>query len=214
MGCADQHRRPVRQQALLTLASTSMRLWLIVLLTLTTKTVFAQVMIRLNGDTTIPIKLLDSLQAVTFLQKEKNNQMYWTYELKLRVKKVDTLSARPDSVVVNHSTPDGRVVKQQVLHYDNKSCLSWSEEKFFNEKGLLAYRETFRHWCGPMKEDEVFIERIRTHFERREYGPQGRIVKWVYWYSISRIMRITYTYDASGKQSKHWEKIQVHEFWN
>lgn len=189
-----------------------MRFFLLVLTIAITQTCIAQ----FRSDTAISKRALDSLQFTIFQQKETINRMHWAYEIKVNVKKVDTLRFRRDSVVVNHLSREGKIIKQEVLSYDRNLCIQYSEESYFNDKGQVAYAERWKFTCnkGVEGENESFFSGMRIHYERLTYDQQGRISERVFWHSTPLTRRILYTYDASGKQHLNRERITEHEFWN
>jgi hypothetical protein len=189
-----------------------MRLFLFILIIAITQTSIGQ----FRSDTVISKRTLDSLQFTIFQERETINRMQWAYEIKVNVKKVDTLKIRQDSVVVNHLNKEGRLVKQEVLSYDKDGCIKYSEESYFSDKGKVAYAERWMFTCKltAKSDDEKSFSGMRIHYERMKYDEQGRISEHVFWHSTPLTRRILYTYDANGKQHPTIKRITEYEFWN
>jgi len=134
---------------------------------------------QFSSDTVISKRVLDSLKYILFQQKETINRMHWKYEIKVNVKKVDTLRIRRDSVVVNHLGRNGKIIKQEVFSYDKNGCTQYAEESFFNNKEQVAYAERWKFTCDQTlkNDDEKSFAGMRVHYERRQYDERGRISK-------------------------------------
>jgi hypothetical protein len=196
-----------------TLAAPTMRLLIYILISAITQNALGQ----FRADTIISKRALDSLQFALFQQKETINQMQWACQMKVNVKRVDSLKIRQDSVVVNHLSGEGKIIKQEILSYDTKGCLSLSDKRYFNNKGNVAYAESWKFSCEKppkVNDDEFFFSGLRVGYQRMKYDEQGRIVLRVFWHSTPMTRRITYSYDSAGKQNQNRERIAEYEFWN
>jgi len=149
-------------------------------------------------DTVVSIKYIDSLKREIANLKEKNNFLFWHYQEKANIAKIDTLYTRADSSIFTFFLQDGKPLKRQFNVLDKDNTIVQYSIHYYNNKGHLKYIENWQNL-----KDDNFGAKLSSA-ERIEYDILGRqTLSVTYFQSARRTIRKTFWYDNSGaKQSK------------
>lgn len=162
-----------------------------------------------KDDTTVTIKYIDSLKREIASLKSRNNFLYWSYQEKVNVAKIDTVFIRADSSIINFSLKDGRPLKRQfnILGKDNN--LVQYTIHYYDNKGQKRYIE---NW-DAMKED--YFDAKLSSAERIEYDSSGRqTLSLKYLQSVHRTIRTEYNYDLKGERQVKSVAIKGDAVWD
>jgi hypothetical protein len=130
------------------------------------------VTLSLNGqtakDTIVSISYIDSLKREVANLKERNNSMFWRFQEKANVTKIDTMFIRPDSSIITYSLKEGKPLKKQFNIHDKKGDIARYSNHYYNNKQQLKYIE---NWVN-LKDDD--FDAKLSSAERIEYDSLGR----------------------------------------
>ena len=160
-------------------------------------------------DTVVPIKYIDSLKIELANLKDRNNFLFWNYQEKVNVSKIDTVFIRADSSIITFSLKDGKILKRQfnLLGKDNNVILY--SNYYYNNLQQVKY---IQNWATMT--DEFFTSRLLSA-ERLEYDSLGRqVLSITYLQSVHRTIRRNFWYDQNGTKQSKVEIIKSYALWN
>lgn len=164
---------------------------------------------QFNIDTTVTIKYIDSLKKTIADLKERNNFLYWHYQEKANVSKVDTIFIRSDSSIITFTLKDGNLLKRQFNILDKDNDIVQYTIYYYNNKKQVSYIEDWQ-----TLKDECFDGRLSSA-ERLEYDSLGRqILSVKYLDSVRRTIRKTFHYDKSGAIETKTSIIKSYALWD
>ena len=161
-----------------------------------------------RNDTTVTIKYIDSLKRELADLKGRNNFLYWSFQEKTYVHKIDTVIIRADSSIITSSLKDGKPLKRQfnVLGKDN-DLLQYTIH-YYDNKGQVRYIE---NW-NTLKDD--YFDAKLSSAERLQYDSLGRqILSVKYLQSVRRTIRTEYSYDLNGERQAKTVIIKSDALW-
>jgi hypothetical protein len=161
-----------------------------------------------RNDTTVTIKYIDSLKRELADLKRRNNFLFWGFQEKAYVGKIDTVFIRADSSIITFSLKDGKPLKRQfsVLGKDN-DLLKYTIH-YYDNKGQVRYIE---NW-NTLKDDN-FDAKLESA-ERLQYDSLGRQTLNVkYLQSVRRTIRTEYSYDLKGERQAKTLIIKSDALW-
>ena len=162
-----------------------------------------------NTDTTVTKKYIDSLRRELSDLKEKNNFLYWAYQEKKNVLRIDTVFIRADSSIITFSLRDGKPLKRQFNILDKDKDLIRYAVHYYNNKEQVKYIENWRSM-----HDDRFDGRLESA-ERIEYDNSGRqTLRVKYLQSVRRTIRTNYLYDLNGEKQTTTEVIKSDALWD
>ena len=140
-----------------------------------------------KNDTTVTIKYVDSLKRVIADLKRRKNFLYWSYQEKTNVHKIDTVFLRADSSIITFLLQDGKPLKQQFNTLDKDNGLVHYTIHYLDNKGQVRYIE---NW-DALKDD--YFDAKLSSAERIGYDSSGRQTLSVkYLKSLHRTIRTEY----------------------
>ncbi|RZJ99902.1 MAG: hypothetical protein EOO46_21610 [Flavobacterium sp.] len=162
-----------------------------------------------KGDTSVPIWYIDSLKREIADLKRTNNFLYWGYQEKTSVDKIDTVFIRSDSSIITFSLKDGKPLKRQFNILSKDKELVQYTFHFYDSKGQVRYVE---NW-DVLKND--YFDAKLTSAERIQYDSLGRPTLSIkYLQSVRRTIRIKYWYDKNGKRQVMPVAIKGDALWD
>ena len=164
---------------------------------------------QVKNDTTVTIKFIDSLKRQIADLKERNNFLYWGYQEKGYVSKVDTLLIRSDSSVITFSLKDGSILKRQFNVLDTSNDIIQYTVHYYDNKQRVRYIEDWQ-----TLKDEYFDGKLISA-ERLEYDSLDRQKLSVkYLQSVRRTIRNITFYDRHGDKQNKTEIIKGDALWD
>jgi len=162
-----------------------------------------------RNDTTVTIKYIDSLKREIADLKGRNNFLYWSFQEKAYVHKIDTVFIRVDSSIITFSLKDGKPLKRQfnILGKDN-DLLQYTIH-YYDNKGQVRYIE---NW-NTLKDD--YFDSKLSSAERLQYDSLGRQTLSIkYLQSVRRTIRTEYWYDLKGERQAKTVIIKGDALWD
>ncbi len=164
---------------------------------------------QVKSDTTVTIKYVDSLKREIADLKQRSNFLFWSYQEKANVSKVDTVLIRPDSSIITFYSKDGNILKRQFNVLDKDNDIVQYTIYYYNNKQQVSYIEDWQ-----TLKDEYFDGRLSSA-ERLEYDSLGRqILSVKYLDSVRRTIRKTFHYDKSGAIETKTDIIKSYALWD
>lgn len=164
---------------------------------------------QVNNDTTVTIKYIDSLKRTIANLKERNNFLYWHYQEKANVYKVDTVFIRSDSSIITFTLKDGKLLKRQYNILDKQNDIIQYTIHYYDNKQQVTYIEDWQ----TLKDD--FFEGKLSSSERLEYDSLGRPTLSIkYLQAVRRTIRKTFFYNQSGTIQTKTEIIKSYALWD
>jgi hypothetical protein len=164
---------------------------------------------QIPNDTIVSIKYIDSLKRELASLKEKNNFLYWHYQEKVSVTKIDTLFICADSSIVTFLLQDGMPLKRQFNILDKDSSIVQYSIHYYNNKQHVRYIENWE----ALKDDN--FDAKLSSAERIEYDSTGRqTLSVTYLQSTRRTVRRTFWYDQNGAKQSRVDVIKNYALWN
>ena len=164
---------------------------------------------QIKGDTTVTIKYIDSLKREIADLKQKNNFLFWGYQEKANVFKVDTVFIRSDSSIITFSFKDGKILKRQFNILDKHNDIVQYTVHYYDSKQQVRYIEDWQ-----TLKDYYFDGKLSSS-ERLEYDSLGRPTLSVkYLQSVRRTIRKTFYYDQSGTIQTKTDIIKNYALWD
>lgn len=162
-----------------------------------------------KSDTTVRRSYIDSLKRELADLKQTNNFLYWSYQEKIDVVKIDTVFIRPDSSVISYLRNDEMPLKRQFNILDrNKNIVQYTIH-YYEKNGLVRYIE---HW--DVLRDGYFDGKLSSA-ERNHYDSLGReILNVKYLQSARRTIRNEYWYDQNGERRNKATIIEGDALWD
>ena len=162
-----------------------------------------------KDDTTVTIKYVDSLKQEIARLKSRNNFLYWSYQEKANVAKIDTVFIRADSSIITFSLKDGMPLKRQFNILGKDNDLVQYTIHYYDNKGQIRYIE---NW-NALKED--YFDAKLSSAERIEYDSSGRqTLSLKYFQSVRRTIRTEFRYDLKGERQVKSVAIKGDAVWD
>ena len=162
-----------------------------------------------KNDTIVTINYIDSLKREIADLKRRNNFLYWGFQEKTYVHKIDTVFIRADSSIITFSLKDGKPLKRQFNILGKDSDLLQYTIHYYDNKGLVRYAEN-----GNTLKGDHFDAKLLSA-ERLQYDSLGRQTLSVkYLQSVRRTIRTDYWYDLKGERQTKTEIIKSDALWD
>ena len=162
-----------------------------------------------KNDTTVTTKYIDSLKREIADLKRRNNFLYWGYQEKAYVSKVDTSFIRSDSSVITFSLKDGNILKRQFSILDKNNDIVKYTVHYYDNKQQVRYIEDWQ-----ILKNDYFDGKLASA-ERLVYDSLGRQTLSVkYLQSARRTIRTTTWYDQDGQKQTKTEIIKSDGLWD
>jgi hypothetical protein len=160
-------------------------------------------------DTTVTKNSIDSLKRELADLKQKNNFLFWSYQEKTNVSKIDTASIRSDSSIITFSLKDGNPLKRQFNTLDKSNNIVQYTIHYFNSKQQVKYIEDWQ-----TLKDHDFDAKLSSS-ERIEYDSLGRQTLSVkYLQSVRRTIRTAFSYEQNGAKQTKTDIINSYALWD
>lgn len=164
---------------------------------------------QVNSDTTVKINYIDSLKRTIADLKKRNNSLYWHYQEKANVSKIDTVVIRSDSSIINFTLKDGKLLKRQFNILDIHNDIVQYTIHFYDSKQRVKYIEDWQ----TLKDN--FFDGKLSSSERLEYDSLGRPTLSIkYLQSVRRTIRKTFSYDRNGTIQTKTDIIKGYALWD
>lgn len=162
-----------------------------------------------KSDTTVTKNYIDSLKRELADLKQRNNFLFWSYQEKTNVVKIDTVFIRPDSSVITFLLKDEIPLKRQFNILGRDKAIVQYTIHYYDKKGLARYIE---HWDALI--DNYFDAKLSSA-ERNQYDSLGRQTLNVkYLQSARRTIRNEYLYDQNGERQIKTTIIKGDALWD
>lgn len=162
-----------------------------------------------KGDTTVTIKYVDSLKQEIAGLKARNNFLYWSYQEKANVHKIDTVFIRADSSIITFWLKDGKPLKRQFNILSKDNSLVQYAIYYYDNKGQIRYIESW----DALKDD--YFDAKLSSAERIEYDSSGRqTLSLKYLQSVHRTIRTEYRYAPNGERIAKSIAVKGDATWN
>lgn len=162
-----------------------------------------------KNDTTVTIKYVDSLKREIANLKGRNNFLYWGFQEKTYVHKIDTVFIRSDSSIITLSLKDGKPLKRQFNVLDKDNDIVQYTIHYYDSKQQVKYIEDWH-----TLQDEHFDAMLLSS-ERIEYDSVGRqILSVKYLQSARRTIRTAFWYDQNGIKQTKTDIIKSYALWD
>jgi len=162
-----------------------------------------------QNDTTVTIWYIDSLKRELADLKRRNNSLYWGYQEKVNVQKIDTVFIRTDSSIITFSFKDGRPLKRQFNILDKDNDLVQYTIHYYDNKERVRYIEIW----NTLRDD--YFDAKLSSAERIEYDSSGKQTLSVkYLQSVRRTTRTEYWYDQKGERQAKTVIIKSDALWD
>jgi len=160
-------------------------------------------------DTTLSKKYIDSLKRELADLRQRNNFLYWGFQEKANVSKVDTVFIRSDSSIITYSLKDGNPLKRQFNVLDNGNGIVQYTIHYYDSKKQVKYIEDWQ-----TINEENFDAKLSSS-ERFEYDSLGRqTLRVKYLQSVRRTIRKTFSYDQNGTRQTKTDIIKSYALWD
>jgi len=161
-----------------------------------------------KNDTTVTIKYVDSLKSEIADLKRRNNFLYWSYQEKANVHKIDTVFIRPDSSIITFSLHNGKPLKKQFNILNEENGLAHYRIHYYDDKGQVRYIEDW-----DVLKDNHFDAKLSSA-ERIWYDSSGRQTLSVkYLQSAHRTIRTEYWYEQNRQRHSKTVIIKSDALW-
>lgn len=162
-----------------------------------------------RNDTTVAMKYVDSLRREIADLKGRNNFLYWGFQEKAYVHKIDTVFIGSDSSIITFSLKDGKPLKRQFNVLDKDHDIVQYTIHNYDNKLQVKYIEK---WYTL--KDEHFGAMLLSS-ERIEYDSLGRqILSVKYLQSVRRTIRTVFWYDQNGIKQTKTDIIKSYALWD
>ena len=144
----------------------------------------------------------------------KYTQIDSAYQERLKKEKIkpDTITTK-DSIVISYRSKTQKLIKKNSYVLDRHGCHKWIYKQYYNQDGLLTYRNSHSQTCAEKKAEEGIYEFFLLYHERFEYDNKGDIALHVFMISSVDSYKDTYYTDELFIRKYKRTRIKYRDFW-